>query len=151
MIFKAFNPSLTYEVLKFDDSEILQLIITINKAKFLLNRSVKYLGNILKLDRISGQFKEQQKHRLTVMNSDLAIFLVVFQDKEAFLPFFITALEECLPIGLTVQSVPTTLEEKQDLEAMHRHLCLVLQVSKDYSTLTFSISLYLYDYKLFWS
>ena len=124
--------------------------MSINTVKFLSNRSVKYLGNILKLDRISGQFKEQQKHRLTVMNSDLAIFLVVFQDKEAFLPFFITALEECLPIGLMVQSVPTNLEEKQDLEAMHKLLYLELQVSKDYSTLTFSISLYQYNaYNLF--
>ena len=111
--------------------------MSINTLKFLSNRSVKYLGNILKLDRISGQFKEQQKHRLTVMNSDLAIFLVVFQDKEAFLPFFITALEECLPIGLMVQSVPTNLEEKQDLEAMHKLLYLVLQVSEDYNTLIF--------------
>ena len=104
----------------------------------------------MKLDRISGQFKEQQKHRLTVMNLDLAIFLVVFPDKVAFLPFFITALEECLPIGQTDQSALTTLEEKQDLEAMHKILYLVLQVSKDYSTLSFSISLYQYNaYNLF--
>ena len=95
----------------------------------------------MKLDRISGQFKEQQKHRLTVMNSDLAIFLVVFRDKEAFLPFFITALEECLPIGQTDQSVLITLEEKQDLEAMHKILYLVLQVINDYGTFKFSISL----------
>ena len=86
------------------------------------------------------------------MNLDLAIFLVVFQDKEAFLPFFITALEECLPIGQTGQSVLTNLEEKQDLEAMHKILYLVLQVSKDYSTLNFSINLDQYnEYNLFWS
>ena len=104
----------------------------------------------MKLDRISGPFKEQQKHRLTVMNLDLVTFLVVFQGKEVFLPFFITALEECLPIGQTDQLVLTTLEEKQDLEVMHKILYLVLQVSKDYITLNFSINMDQYnEYNLF--
>ena len=76
--------------------------------------------NISKLDKISDLSKEQLKHRHTVTNLVLVIYLVAFQDREVFLQFFTTVPEECQLIGLMGQLVQTNSEDKRDLEVMHK-------------------------------